>query len=586
MNMDSDEFKPNQFVQYLNTMLSIKGNNIAALAENQSTNIHFSLIEEEHPLSSIIYKDLLQKNNVIITGHAGDGKSTIALEVFKLISKIPLNHTLEKHLKIEESIGNIKLIKDLSEISNSVDLLDNIIDGEETYLLVTNTGALLDMFKGSKRKSYDTESRILKSLQKSKSNFDFANKSFIIYNIAKIDNFFLARNVFIKMLDEKNWKHCESCNRNEFCTILKNRQLLVQNDFRAVDRIFLIYKRLLAYGTRLTMRQIVEHLAWTITGGRTLCDIDDRHYNSTSHFYSHNLFFGNNGVASIIATQHIKAIESLNMQSFGFYLSPDLERILWSESAEFPDLGLTEDMMNDLAKLKKRGISPKSESSKLKNLDAAIARTAISRLIYFFGDYSNIDKDINYFLDSSFTRKWSLWTSNNSGPSENEKRLLINEIIFVLSEHLSGKKHFENNIDYIDITEHRDVVGLRQSVQILISRIYQPINFSSLVWEKSNNIDLNIPEYKLLLKYSQYKDFYLELDIAFLDYVRQRYCGVITNSLSRAFRQRIDNFKMSLINMSCNNKDNEELILVRSKTDSNTDILHCSLDTDNTIRVY
>jgi len=86
LNQNNDNDKRfNIQVEYLNTLLSFNANNENALAESQGSNPMFSSIHVQHPLMSIIKEELLKNTDVhiILTGHAGDGKSTIALELYK-----------------------------------------------------------------------------------------------------------------------------------------------------------------------------------------------------------------------------------------------------------------------------------------------------------------------------------------------------------------------------------------------------------------------------------------------------------------------------------------------------------------------
>ncbi|MDD3824164.1 MAG: protein kinase, partial [Sphaerochaetaceae bacterium] len=71
---------PNPFVPYLNSLHSRSAANENALAESQACNAFFDFIHAAHPIADVIRETLVgkTKKHVILTGHAGDGKSTIA----------------------------------------------------------------------------------------------------------------------------------------------------------------------------------------------------------------------------------------------------------------------------------------------------------------------------------------------------------------------------------------------------------------------------------------------------------------------------------------------------------------------------
>jgi len=80
---------PNPFVAYLNSLHSRDAGNENALAEAQACNPNFSRIYVRHPLVDSIVKCLTEDagKSVVLTGHAGDGKSTIALAVYKQLKR-------------------------------------------------------------------------------------------------------------------------------------------------------------------------------------------------------------------------------------------------------------------------------------------------------------------------------------------------------------------------------------------------------------------------------------------------------------------------------------------------------------------
>lgn len=582
--ISTEKIEANPFVLYLNSMQSIQGNNSSALAESQSVNKHFSLIEEKHPLSEDICNHLLTGKNVILTGHAGDGKSTLAIEVFKQLSGLDMDRPLDTPLKPEEHIAsnNITIIKDLSECADSSALLDRMLGENGSFLVITNTGVLLNMFKNRQQHDGNTESSLLKKLDKGYDELDFGNKHFALYNLARRDNLPLVRKVLIKMLDERNWEHCRACPHKDTCPILANRDLLASRNHRAVDRIFLIYRRLLAYGTRLTIRQILEHLAWSITGGKSICDAKEFPATGSMHRASelfHHLFFGNDGLKHFPLARHMRAIAALTAQAFGKALTAERERALWSEAVSLPSLDIPDFLSSKMSELRREGLHPiakKGDSIRM----AAAARTAVRRIVYFYGKDNGIDSDIDIFLASPFTRQWQAWSDTN-GPDQATCLHLHKEIMFVLREHFSGYKTSADD-GSLEIALHRDIPGLRQSVQLLAAQLHIRSTLKDLEWERTGHSFPDIPNYELLLRYTDHKDVCLRLDIAFLDFVHRRFCGEISGALSRAYRQRLEIFRNRLTTIA---QTSDTITLLRFLTNTEKMIFQCSITDSGNLRI-
>ena len=81
----------NPFVAYLNTLQGIDANNKGSLAESQARNPLFKELRVPHPLAAEIINELTGDDvgHVILTGHAGDGKSTLALEIIRALRGLP-----------------------------------------------------------------------------------------------------------------------------------------------------------------------------------------------------------------------------------------------------------------------------------------------------------------------------------------------------------------------------------------------------------------------------------------------------------------------------------------------------------------
>lgn len=76
----------NGFVDYLNTLHNEQANNENALAEAQQNNPYFKKVKVERPEAQYITNRIETGENaclMILTGHAGDGKTTLLFQVLE-----------------------------------------------------------------------------------------------------------------------------------------------------------------------------------------------------------------------------------------------------------------------------------------------------------------------------------------------------------------------------------------------------------------------------------------------------------------------------------------------------------------------
>ena len=107
----------NDFIEYLNSMNNANSCNKNALAESQVLDDYYDDIKITRKLGDILYEKLFNSNpiGVILTGHAGDGKTSILIQI---LEKIGYFSKGKKPLK-ESELYNEKLfyVKDMSELN-------------------------------------------------------------------------------------------------------------------------------------------------------------------------------------------------------------------------------------------------------------------------------------------------------------------------------------------------------------------------------------------------------------------------------------------------------------------------------------
>jgi hypothetical protein len=144
------------FIAYLNSLHSLQASGANALAESQAVNPFFGDMYEPFPLADGL-KDLLRDQVprvVVLSGHAGDGKSTVALDVCKALHGLdphaPLTRPLREREPIGLGAGSVTVVKDMSELSAEQRqdwLREAFAEGSGSWLIVSNTGPLLSSLR-------------------------------------------------------------------------------------------------------------------------------------------------------------------------------------------------------------------------------------------------------------------------------------------------------------------------------------------------------------------------------------------------------------------------------------------------------
>ena len=285
----NDPYLANPFVDYLNTLHNVSAGNANALAEYQATNKYFASIYEPTPMAADIYQRLTSGKEVVIvlSGHAGDGKSTVALEVLKQLRRMTPEDTLltpPEPYEVETVNGvRISILKDMSEHTANERLAkfkDALVVGSGSWLIVSNTGPLLNTLSRMRDDGREIEQKVLNLLDRPIlgklndtahciANFD---KPIYIANLSKLDNVETAVNVLAKIASHPAWQACGSCSLQTTCPVRQN-VTAIQQAPQLKERVSLMYRLLTAYERRLTMRQMTAHLAYSITGGTGCAEV-------------------------------------------------------------------------------------------------------------------------------------------------------------------------------------------------------------------------------------------------------------------------------------------------------------------------
>ena len=544
-----------EFVQYLNTLHRLNGSNINTTAEAGLNNKYASsILYKDEELTSQIIEKLLNNGKVLLTGYAGDGKTTLAKFVADQLSGYDVDFT-NSIIRFTSNENEYVIIKDLSEISdnNAAELLFNELNNKDkSILIVSNTGSirtkLLTSFdngywKGSFDNSRaDFESLILKGIECGENRYTeklcLGDVIIHTFNLVKHDNLNSAKIVLKKILDNEEWNNADEEEKQSI--VYLNVQLMKENNYLAVERMFYIYRKMYEYGVRLTMRNLLEHFSYIITGNRT--DYD-RSY--TNYLFFDNFF----GVFDSNASE-IKAIECLRRFNFGDDIPGNWKRrICCGVDSEHLKISVPSSM----AKIDRyKGLF--TEDAYLSCYYSLEDQGSIIRSIFFLNDSSDIEfkKFISEFCGSPAF--WFFWEiQENRGVISRPTVKKLNRILKrVLRDFCSGLRIPADETDAGDsiyITMARKSKQVDQSTQIVLGEFIWNRNTVGIDTTKDSR---GIYHYVIKLKNKNVEDSCLIINLPLMDYLSYIDEGLPLKDVDSLFQKRLENIKLVLLNATAN----------------------------------
>lgn len=320
----------NEFVSYLNSINNVGGNSTGSLAESQVKSKYFDMIKIDRQLGNYIANGILGANYhaFILTGHAGDGKTSILVQVLKR-----LGYLHEDGLKEEDSFSNFYYVKDMSEIAEErqVQILKKALSAPETgrsSLLISNTGPLLNAFTAlvkaekleqgmafSETEQIELQSTLLSQLDiNADKPVQIAGYSFYLINIARVDNVGFSAKILKRIIADELWNECLSCPNKDRCPILNNRILVSKQYDRVAAFVESYYRYLFENDKRMTIRQMVGQLSYALTGNLSCSDIAQKYLKEPFFNYNFaNMFFGYCGIDKKKDSSQIKGVEQIQI---------------------------------------------------------------------------------------------------------------------------------------------------------------------------------------------------------------------------------------------------------------------------------
>ncbi|WP_201547721.1 hypothetical protein [Psychrobacter sp. Pi2-1] len=553
-----------ELINYINSLHNLNASGTNSLAESQVNSSYFKDIYHPFPivesLKSIISED--QDAVIILTGHAGDGKSTIAFELLRELGTehYPQGYQFKEHEYLEKNELNV--LKDMSELSleNRRSWLRKAFNSSGNWLIVSNTGPLLTSIASSLEKTnwtssfkaHQIESKILEFLDKDIAIEDISNlrlddvnsKAFYIVNIAKLNNIEVALNIFKNIINHPGWQ--QIIQEHPTHPIIINH-ITIKNHYQDVEEsIRLTYLYLLNYEKRMTLRQMLAHLSVSLTAGMSLSNDDIPFKNSAETLLFSDTFFGYIGNRIWHKAKDLKAIDLVSRIHAGKYTGIEIENFITDESK----FELVNEPLKSII-IEYINSDKKSESHHEK--------AALRRILFMYGINKNKNTK-SLFLGSTSIYKFNNWQINPNSFNDESRRVkrLCEK---ALNLFYSGSDDKDN----INITLKRSDSSVFQIAQLMVCSIAK--NAFRIDYDNQKKLP-----FIHLKKPKDSEDVRLDLSLPLLDYIENIVIGDVTESLNPIYKTQLERFKLSLIDYA-QDVDDDAITLVRMKSDESVNKL-------------
>ncbi|MEH6626568.1 MAG: hypothetical protein V7739_08990 [Motiliproteus sp.] len=555
----------NRYIEYLNSLHNFRSSGANALAESQSTNEYFNSINVKLGIFDEIVRLINSETEsvIILTGHAGDGKSTLAIDIYKHFKKISVGSALESPLNEFELIteGNLSIVKDMSELSaeDRLTRFEKSMSEPGNWLIVSNTGPLLSTlsdYKGAGNARSDIlrvlDEPLDKIITDSNKLKDYEKDVYVI-NLTRLDNAAVGASLITRLVSHAGWEVCKSCDKADSCPIKTNRDQLYGSLETVEKRIRWVYQRTNAYEKRLTMRQMIAQLSLSITGGYDCEDVNG----SDDKILFSDIFFGyTNGRLEDKLTR-LQGIELMVKSQYGASIGLKYESPFCSEQNDLIN-GLQENIKYIAKRFQVKGFER----------EGIRWRSGLRRILYLFCPIEDrCYQDFHQlFLKSDNTIDFDFWAENRGfSYSRSQKKKLKNKCLSVLLEYYTGfnSGQFEKD-GVMYLTLKREDKLLAQSAQLVLFRK----NFDDF------DIDYDAGERCPVIKY---KDISMHMPLPVIDYMFSSYRGEIGGRLSPVYHAKLDRFRTQILHLDEGKDGEDDVSIIRSGIDGEVQLYDLEL---------
>lgn len=557
-----------KYISYLNSLHNYNAQNPNAYGEKNVGNEFFQEVAVKVGLCTYIEMQLLNEEPhvLILTGHAGDGKTSIMYQVLK-----DFNIDFNTDEKISEIIlptgSKCRCIKDYSELSDSEKLTTlrdcmTLPEKGEFVFLVSNTGPLIntfgDLFPKEDREAVKLE--LIDAMDENTGEIKLINDYKInVMNVASIDNTSFAGSFISNVVKDSLWAACNECEKCEYCHIYLNRILIVKNKQRVLEFLRNHYIWLVEHGKRLTIRSMTEQLAYMLTGG-----IECKQVVSTEKdkYLFFNLFFGYIGLKYNDRANTILAVREARQCAY------DKKRLRADEKLMI-DCDYSVTFGSEMNKIL---VESQKKDGYISGWGEFLRRAYIFTNIET--DAENRARDSEDIFSKQFER-YLLLRGGKSTPVKSDTNLIVDALsMMYLGETADGAT------SEIPITLNK-TFGLTQNVQLVTGAI--PTRKISLIQmeTKDSVFDEIYKRYELRLKVAkQILDTAISLPM--LDYFEELRNGVISTNIDPQLSHGVESLKAQLAK-EYNDEDDDFIEMIVLRNNDSVDY-RLEITEDNKIR--
>lgn len=557
----------NEFVEYLNSTNNIGGNSTGSLAEAQVKSPYFDSVKIDRKIGRRITTEIQQGiyRAYILTGHAGDGKTSILVQVLKSLGLLDNG----EGLSVSKEHEQLFYVKDMSEVSeqDQVNYLKRALsapnDGK-TSILISNTGPLLNAFlalveiekqeAGSEMSSeerIELQSKLLTQLDKNEDKeIEVGEYSFVLVNIARVDNVYFAKSILKKIVAEELWEKCTLCPMVSKCPVFYNRNQIFSQYDRVGDFIDNYYRFLYENDKRMTIRQMVGHISYGITGNLTCEKVENDMLKSPLFFYNFaNLFFGYRGLTAEKEALQIKGVQHIRELGIdAIALNVDYNLFVNHNYSYFPVSvrGLIDDLTN---KSRKNFQIVEDENTQHANQEKnAEFRRAVRRFYLLYGmptDNEPIEDLYNQIFGSNFVDYKKLITSEQSTSMKRKIQGVVYKALYIKN---TGFLPPSNTDMLLPLTLRRED-DVYQSVLLVLGEVNKT-DIKIETQKISSQLEDMDEKYELFIKL---KDSYFKLSLPMLKYFNDLIDGAVRSNNNPALTHGIASLDTLLLEEFGNN---------------------------------
>lgn len=563
-----------RYIDYLNSLHNYNAQNENAYGEKNVDNPYFKKVMVRVGLCDYIKDNLTEEEPhiTILTGHAGDGKTSIMYQVLT-----DLGAVFDAKEKLSEvslpSGAKCLCIKDFSELpeeesdnqANRICVMRKavkMVENGNYVFMVANTGPLINTFGELFDTDEEKEKARIQLIDLMDNNtgkvVNICGVQLCVINVAMVDNVYFATEFLEKIIQSSLWECCKECQKCEYCHIYRNCQLIVENRAKVLEFVHNHFIWLTEYGTRLTIRSMTEQLAYMLTGGMSCEEV--RHYESYKYLFS-NLFFGYIGTKRNERALNIIAVDVANRCLYDHKrLRADEKLIVGKEYKELFGKQIEEIVVD--AEQKNGFVS---------------GWTEFLRRTYLFMNIVTSEQIIFQDYEDVFSKQYKGYLALRDGtdtPSKADAKLIADALSMIYVGTPSDGTE-------IPLTLSRES-GITQNVQLITGTI--PVRKLHVEQMKTKDSVFNKgrDRYELKLKIDK-KVLGTALTLPMLDYFEELKNGVIATNIDPQLSHGVERLKTQISEMLKDDEDENTVEIVVLKNSGN-DNIRLELTDDGRIR--